>query len=69
MTTSPIWTPLFAIVKGVVADTGGGLTRVLIVGREFGLPVAVGMMEGTRRIKDGQRIRADGDNYCVHVLT
>ena len=66
--TSPIWTPVFGIVKGAVTDTGGGLTHALIVGREFGLPVVVGTQEGTRRIKTGERIRVDGDNCCVYIL-
>ena len=68
VSTSPIWTPLFAIVNGVVTDTGGGLTHAIIVGREFGLPVVAGTMEGTRKIKTGDRIRVDGDNCCVYIL-
>ncbi len=67
--TSPTWTPIFAIVKGVVTDTGGGLTHAVIVGREFGLPVVVGTMEGSRIIKTGDRIRVDGDNCCVYILS
>ncbi len=68
VSTSPIWTPLFAIVKGVVTDTGGGLTHAIIVGREFGLPVVAGTMEGTRKIKTGDKIKVDGDNCCVYIL-
>ncbi len=68
VTTSPTWTPLFAIVKGVVTDTGGGLTHAVIVGREFGLPVVAGTQEGTRKIKTGDRVRVDGDNCCVYII-
>ncbi len=68
VTTSPIWTPLFGMVEGVVTDAGGALTHAIIVGREFGLPVVAGTMEGTRTIKTGDRIRVDGDNCCVYIL-
>ncbi len=68
VTTGPVWTPLFGIAKGVVTDTGGGLTHAVIIGREYGLPAVVGTMEGTRKIKTGQRIRVDGDNCCVYLL-
>lgn len=68
VTTSPIWTPLFGIVKGVVTDAGGGLTHAIIVGREFGLPVVAGTMESTRKINSGDTIGVDGDNCCVYIL-
>jgi len=68
VTTSPIWTPVFGIVKGVITDTGGSLTHAIIVGREYGLPVVAGTQEATRKIKTGQKIRVDGDNGCVYII-
>jgi pyruvate, water dikinase len=66
--TTPSWTPIFNIVKGVVTDGGGYLTHALIVAREFGIPAVVGTQDATRKIKTGQRIRVDGSLCRVYVL-
>jgi len=66
--TTPFWTPLFAVVKGVVADAGGALSHSVIVGREYGIPVVAGTVEGTAKISTGQRIKVDGDNCCVYII-
>lgn len=66
-TESP-WVSVFHLVKGVVTDMGGAVAHAVIVGREFGLPVVVGTMEATSKIKTGQRIRVDGDNCAVYLL-
>jgi pyruvate,water dikinase len=66
--TSAVWTPLFTIAKAVVTDGGGSLSHAAIVGRECGIPVVAGTMEGTRKIKTGMRIRVDGDKGAVYIL-
>lgn len=66
--TTSLWTPLFNIAQGIVTDAGGSLSHALIIGREYGLPVVVGTLEATRKIKTGQRIRVDGDNCCIYTL-
>jgi pyruvate,water dikinase len=66
--TGPPWIAAFHLVRGVVTDMGGSLSHVVIMGREFGIPVIAGTMESTRKIKTGQRIRVDGDNCAVFVL-
>ena len=66
--TTPSWTPIFNIVKGVVTDGGGYLTHALIVAREFGIPAVVGTQDATRKIKTGQRVRVDGNLCRVYVL-
>lgn len=68
VTSNPMWTPLFGIVKGVVVDFGGSLSHAVIVGREYGLPVVAGTLEGTKKIKTGDRIRIDGDEGAVYIL-
>jgi phosphohistidine swiveling domain-containing protein len=66
--TNPAWTPVFGIVKAVVADRGGTLSHAAIVGREYGLPTIVNTFEGTAKIKTGQRIRVDATNGALYVL-
>lgn len=66
-TASP-WVSVFHLIKGLVTDMGGAMCHAVIVGRDFGLPTVAGTMEGTRKIKTGQRIRVNGDNCAVYFL-
>jgi pyruvate,water dikinase len=65
--TMPSWTPLFSIVSAVVADSGGALSHCAIVAREYRIPCVVGTQNGTRRIKDGQRVTVDGAKGIVRI--
>jgi pyruvate,water dikinase len=58
--TSPAWTPLFATVAAVVADSGGILSHTAIVAREFGIPCVVATKIACREISDGEWIEVDG---------
>lgn len=62
------WTPAFSVLKGVVTDGGGYLTHAVIVARDLRIPAVVGTLEATRKIKDGQRIRVDGNLLRVYIL-
>lgn len=66
--TSPVWTPLIFAASAVVTDRGGVLCHAAIVSREYGLPAVVGTKNGTQRIKDGQKIRVDGNKGVVELL-
>jgi phosphohistidine swiveling domain-containing protein len=68
-TTSPSWTPVFSIIKGVVVDRGAGLSHAAIVGREYGIPVVMNVFEGTAKIKSGQRIKVDANLGVVFILS
>jgi len=59
-TTTPAWTPLFAMASAVVTDIGGPLSHGSIVAREYGIPAVMGTGVATRRITDGQTITVDG---------
>jgi pyruvate,water dikinase len=60
-TTTPAWTPLFAMASAVVTDIGGPLSHGSIVAREYGIPAVMGTGIATRRIHSGQVITVDGD--------
>lgn len=64
-TTTPAWTPLFAMASAVVTDIGGPLTHGSIVAREYGIPAVMGTGVATRRIHTGQLITVDGDAGIV----
>lgn len=58
--TDPGWTPVFALISGVVLEIGGQLSHGAIVAREYGLPAVVNVAGATRRIADGETITVDG---------
>jgi pyruvate,water dikinase len=66
--TSSAWTPLFNMAKAVVTDVGGVLSHAAIIGREYGLPVVSGCVEGTKKLRTGMRVRVDGDAGVVYIL-
>lgn len=65
--SNPSWVPLFAIIGGVVTDTGGVLAHAAVVAREFGVPAVVGTGTGTQLIRDGQTVRIDGRAGIVYL--
>lgn len=67
--TDPSWTPVFVTVKGLVTEVGGQMTHGAVIAREYGLPAIVGVENATKLIKDGQRIRVNGTEGYVEVLS
>jgi phosphohistidine swiveling domain-containing protein len=66
--TDPAWTPLFMAAGGLVTEVGGMLTHGSVVAREYGIPAVVGVDRATQRLKDGQRIRLDGNQGRIAIL-
>ncbi|MCH1490897.1 MAG: PEP-utilizing enzyme [Ilumatobacteraceae bacterium] len=66
--TDPSWTPLFVPAGGIVVDVGAALSHAIIVSRELGIPCVVSATNATRRIRDGARVRVDGNTGVVTVL-
>jgi rifampicin phosphotransferase len=66
--TDPSWTPLFLAVAGLVTEVGGLMTHGAVIAREYGLPAVVGVVDATRLIRDGQRIRVHGTDGYVEIL-
>ena len=67
--TSAAWTPLFGLAKAVITDVGGAASHAALLGREYGLPVISGTVEGTQKIKTGMMVKADGDLGVVYILS
>lgn len=66
--TDPSWTPLFVAIIGLVTEVGGLMTHGAVIAREYGLPAVVGVVDATRLIPDGQRIRVHGSDGYVEIL-
>ena len=67
--TDPSWSPLFVTIRGLVTEVGGVMTHGAVIAREYGLPAVVGVHQATRLIQDGQRIRVNGTDGYVEILS
>jgi phosphoenolpyruvate synthase/pyruvate phosphate dikinase len=67
--TDPSWTPAFVSVAGLVTEVGGQMTHGAVIAREYGLPAVVGVEHATGLIRDGQRIRVNGTDGYVEILS
>jgi pyruvate,water dikinase len=65
--TDPGWTPLFLNARALVVERGGVLSHGAIVARDFGIPAVV-CPNATKLLKDGDRVRVDGNAGRVSVL-
>ena len=67
--TDPSWTPVFVAITGLVTEVGGLMTHGAVIAREYGLPAVVGVDQATQLIRDGQRIRINGTDGYVEILS
>ncbi|MCC7451575.1 MAG: hypothetical protein IT324_29480 [Anaerolineae bacterium] len=65
VTTTPAWTPLFAMASAVVTDIGGPLSHSSIVAREYSIPAVMATGVATRRIHTGEIVTVDGSAGTV----
>ena len=59
--TTEAFNILLPLLGAIVTDAGGLLSHSAIVAREYGIPGVVGTRDATDRIRDGARVRVDGD--------
>ena len=64
----PTLTPIFPLVRGVIAEMGGLLSHAAILAREYGLPAVVNVRDATRRLRDGDLIELDGASGRIRLL-
>jgi pyruvate,water dikinase len=67
-TMDPAWTPLMLRACAVVTETGGVLSHGAIVAREIGVAAVGGVLDATKRIRNGDRLRVDGGSGVVMVV-
>jgi hypothetical protein len=53
---------------GLVTEVGGLMTHGSAVAREYGIPAVVGVIDATKHIQTGRRIRVDGTRGYVETL-
>jgi pyruvate,water dikinase len=62
------WAPLLARAGGLIAEVGGRLSHGAIVAREYGIPAVMDIHNATQVLRDGQRVRLDGQLGIVELL-
>jgi rifampicin phosphotransferase len=45
------------------------MTHGAVIAREYGLPAVVGIADATRLIQDGQRIRVNGTDGYIEIVS
>ncbi len=69
VTTNVGWTPIFPRAAAVITDVGAPLSHAAIVARELGIPAVVGCGSATTRLRTGDRVRVDGGQGIVEILS
>ncbi|MBW4651851.1 MAG: glycerol-3-phosphate acyltransferase [Kaiparowitsia implicata GSE-PSE-MK54-09C] len=62
------WAPLLSRASGILSEVGGRLSHGAIVAREYGIPAVMNITEATRQLRNGQRIRLNGETGIVELL-
>ncbi|MFN3395016.1 MAG: PEP-utilizing enzyme, partial [Candidatus Thermochlorobacter sp.] len=61
------WIPTFAVVAGVVVETGGDLSHGSIILREIGLPAITNVRRATQLIQTGDSLRLRAAQGIVEI--
>ncbi|MDJ0601378.1 MAG: glycerol-3-phosphate acyltransferase [Crocosphaera sp.] len=62
------WGPLLANANGIIAEVGGALSHGAIIAREYGIPAVMNIDHATKRFKEGQRVKIDGQQGIIELL-
>ena len=63
----PEWTPVFALIGGLVLDEGAVYQHAALVAREYGIPAVLHAKDASSIITEGQTIGVDGDSGVVEL--
>ncbi|KKU48182.1 hypothetical protein A3H10_01175 [Candidatus Uhrbacteria bacterium RIFCSPLOWO2_12_FULL_46_10] len=66
--TDPTMVTAMVRAAAIITDIGGITSHPAILSREMGIPCVVNTKEATQKIKNGMRIRVDGQKGKVYVL-
>ncbi|MBN1678548.1 MAG: phosphoenolpyruvate synthase [Candidatus Thermoplasmatota archaeon] len=57
--TDPDWEPIMRIASAIITDRGGRTCHAAIVSRELGIPCIIGTGDGSKILKNGQKVTVD----------
>lgn len=64
--TTPDLVPTMSKSAAIITDLGGRTCHAAIVSREMGIPAIVGTQEGSKILKDGQKVTVDAYNGIIY---
>ena len=67
--TSATFNVVLPLLGAIVTDRGGQLSHAAIISREYGIPGIVSTRNATQIIPDGARVRVDGSQGTVVILS
>ena len=67
--TEPAMVIMMNKAAAIVTDVGGVTCHAAIVSRELGIPCVVATKTATKELKDGVRVRVDGNRGEVETLS
>lgn len=66
--TQPQYVPAIAKAAAIVTDIGGITSHAAIIAREFKIPAIVGTINGSKLIKNGDRLRVNANKGIVTIV-
>lgn len=64
--TDPSYVMIMAKSSAIITDTGGMMSHPAIVARELGIPCVVATKRATSILKNGQKVKVDGEKGIVY---
>ncbi len=62
------WAPWLCQAVGIISEVGGSLSHGAIVAREYGIPAVMDIHNATNILRNGQRVRIDGQRGIVEII-
>lgn len=66
--TMASWSPVFAVIGGLVTERGGPLSHPATLAREYGIPAVLALPGATSLLVDGATVALDGGDGTVEIL-
>jgi pyruvate,water dikinase len=66
--TDPTMATVMIKATAIITDIGGITSHPAILSREMGIPCVVNTKDATKKIKNGMKIRVDGQKGKIYVL-
>ena len=67
--TTPKITPFLPKIKAIITEKGGITSHAAIIGREFGIPVILGVENATKKLKNNQWVMVDGIEGKIEIFS
>jgi rifampicin phosphotransferase len=66
--TMASWSPVFAVIGGLVTERGGPLSHPATLAREYGIPAVLSLPNATTVLAEGSTVAIDGGAGSVELM-